>query len=229
MAAGKMVTIPAGSAVVGSEDPLADSDERPSKKINVPAFTIEQFEVSNRQYGLCVEAGACDKPIDASQYNDPSKLNHPVVGVTAFQASTYCRWLGRRLPTQVEWERSARGSKGWQWPWGDENPTPELANIPAGKYAANGTSPVNSHSKGKSPEGVFNLVGNVWEWRASYSQQNAQKYNEKSVWDGRPETLNSRLIIRGGSWEKGVARITYQNPAFRAFQSRSLGIRCASN
>jgi formylglycine-generating enzyme required for sulfatase activity len=229
MAAGKMVTIPAGSAVVGTDDPLADPDERPSKKINLPTFKMEQFEVSNRQYGLCVEAGACDQPIDASQYNDPSKSNHPVVGVTAFQASTYCRWLGRRLPTQVEWERTARGSKGRRWPWGDEKPTLELANIPAGKYAASGTNPVNSHPKGKSPEGVFNLVGNVWEWTASYSQQIAQKYNEKSVWDGRPETLNSRLIIRGGSWEKGVARITYQNPAFRAFQSRSLGIRCVSN
>jgi formylglycine-generating enzyme required for sulfatase activity len=229
MAAGNMVTIPAGSAVVGTEDPLADPDERPSKKINLPTFKIEQFEVSNRQYGLCVEAGACDQPIDASQYNDPSKSNHPVVRVTAFQASTYCRWLGRRLPTQVEWEHTARGSKGRRWPWGNQDPTPERVNMHLANNRPKDTAPVDSYPIGKTQEeeGVFNLVGNVWEWTASFPELAAQKQNEPQVWNGEPEKLNSQLIIRGGGWETAIARITYQEKVRGDYTSSSLGMRCA--
>jgi formylglycine-generating enzyme required for sulfatase activity len=227
---GEMVIVPAGDAVIGTNDPQADDYEKPQWYTYLPAFKIERFEVSNRQYGLCIAAGACTPPIGSSRFYDKSALNHPITGITAVQAAAYCRWLNRRLPTELEWEWAARGSdKRRLWPWGKQTPTPMHANILFGDVRK-GTELVNSHSNAVSPEGVYNLVGNVWEWTASYIY-NYNEPNQKRVWNGRPETLLSDvgLVQRGGGWEDSMIRITFRKAPVGSRTRPSVGMRCASS
>ncbi len=242
----KMISIPPGSATIGTDnlknDPYVDNNETPQWRTMLPAFKIEQFEVSNRQYHLCVKAGACHAPLEPDRfYYNPHASNYPVVGVTADQAAKYCRWLGRRLPNELEWERVARGSEGRLWPWGDEPPTRKRANI---LFDSESTSskpvPVTEYFLGRSqePENIYNLVGNVWEWTASYYRpeiasyaQKYEVYKQELVWDGQSKTLRPEysLVIRGGGWEDKIKQITSRDYASRAFISPSLGIRCASD
>jgi formylglycine-generating enzyme required for sulfatase activity/energy-coupling factor transporter ATP-binding protein EcfA2 len=229
---GEMVTIQPGEAVIGTKYSQAEDSEKPEWRTHLPAFKIERFEVSNRQYRLCVAARACFPPVGNPErlYND-SVLNHPIVGITAVQAASYCRWLKRRLPTEVEWERAARGSGGKLWPWGEHTPTPKYANILFN--ARKGTQPVDSNPEGASQEGkgVFNLVGNVWEWTASYFQADYNSYDPKKVWDGKPETLSSEvgLVQRGGGWEDRMERITVRHGTLGSDFTPSNGMRCASD
>jgi formylglycine-generating enzyme required for sulfatase activity len=224
-----MVGISAGSAIIGTDSQDAPEEEKPRWTTNLQTFYLEKYEVSNHQYRLCVWAGACFPPVDPGRfYNSP--LDHPVVGVTADQAAAYCHWLGRRLPTELEWERTARGSKGRLWPWGNQaqTPTPQQANI-AFRKTPKDTASVDKYPDGVSPEGIFNLVGNVWEWTSSHPQE-YKNYDKKQVWDGQPKTLPSKfpLIVRGGGWEKDIKRITRRDAVLRSHTSPSIRIRCAS-
>ncbi|MBD6621224.1 SUMF1/EgtB/PvdOfamily nonheme iron enzyme [Komarekiella sp. 'clone 1'] len=231
---GTMVNIPEGNAIIGTDDSLAKPDEKPSRTVYIPAFQIEQYEVSNQQYRLCQRARVCSEPktellryIDS--YINNINLNHPIVGITAVQAAKYCHWLGRRLPTEVEWERAARGSDGRLWPWGNGLPTPKYANL-LFENVQKGTEPVNSHSEGVSPEDkdIFNLVGNVAEWTASYFDQQYQNSDQKKAWDGQPEKLRDKvLLIRGGNWRYKMYRVTERFPADGLSTHARVGIRCA--
>lgn len=157
----EMVTIPAGKFIYGK---LYAKQE-----IELPAFKIDKYEVTNEQYA---------KVVKDFKY-EPGEEHHPVVFVSMFEAEAYCKALGKRLPTEREWEKAARGTDGRLYPWGNEF-DPEAAvtkeTTPPGQKA----SPVGSKEKGKSPYGVMDMAGNVWEWTSSY--------------DGR------YYILRGGSY-----------------------------
>ncbi len=227
-----MVDIPAGEAVIGTNASDAQKHEKPEQQIYLPAFQIERFEVSNRQYRLCVKARACSEPAVAPlRYLEDQYSKHPVLGVTAVQAAKYCRWLNRRLPTEQEWERTARGTKGRLWPWGKQDPTSQLANLDSGN-PTQGTESIDSHPSGASPkpEKVYNLVGNVWEWTASYFD--GYPNSEQQIWDGQLETLdpNKQLTLRGGSWRNKMKRITSRLQAQGVSDAvDSFGIRCAKS
>jgi formylglycine-generating enzyme required for sulfatase activity len=229
-ARGEMATIPAGPVVIGTNSADAYPNEQPEWHPTLPAFKIERYEVSNRQYEMCVRARVCSQPDDPIQYADPQLGDHPVVGVTAIQAAEYCRWLGRRLPTELEWERAARGpGPGRAWPWGDAALTPEIANVAIDGVTI-GTQPIDSHPEGASLEGVSNLIGNVWEWTSSFKQQYAN-YDQTQIWDGKTLDVLARrtLIYRGGGWEDSLSRPT-ERPDLRGSRSvPSVGIRCASD
>lgn len=199
--------------------------------IQVPGFHIEQYEVSNRQYGLCVQAGACEVPVDPKPFQDPDLWNHPVVYITAYQADNYCRWLGRRLPTSLEWIRVAQGSDGKSWPWGPEPPDPSRVNMSFVDHESTGTSPVDSYPEGRSidPEGIFHLIGNVWEWTAT--PMNEDPYSSQSEWK-RPiiERSDVGLMIFGGSFMDDGTQdgwTTMSNPSSTSRAERWLGFRCA--
>ncbi len=183
--------------------------------------------MTNYQYGLCVKYGNCTVPADQADFRDKSKQNHPVVNVTLYQASYYCRWLGQRLPISAEWERAARGPNGYAWPWGNDPLTPELATIDGG------TQPVDSNPSGVSkPEGVYNLIGNVWEWTSSYEQTKGGKYDLTQFWDGKPETYKGtdKFIVRGSGWENYVPDDVAVSFSFTAVTANAeLGIRCAAD
>jgi formylglycine-generating enzyme required for sulfatase activity len=226
MARGEPVDIPASKTVIGSDSDLATADERPVWTEEILAFSIERYEVTNRQYRLCRMAGACSEPTDVSLYRRADLSAHPVVTVNAFQAAAYCQWLGRRLPTELEWERAARGEDGRLWPWGDDPPDPTKLNVRFDSEAPEGTRLVGSYPSGATPEGAFDVVGNVWEWTATAYQPYPYDPGEV-VWDGDPTRVPIQLMLRGGGWQSALARSTVRISAIPSFQGKDVGFRCA--
>ena len=162
-AIGEMVTIPGGPAVIGTEEQyLIDAGFLKRQTIDLPAYQIGNYEVTNYQYGECVRYGDCTVPADGTDIRTGERPNYPVSNVNVLQASTYCQWLGQRLPTRAEWERAVRGPDGENWPWGNEEPTPDRANMPWGDFMPDGLLPVDSLPQG-ARNGIYNLVGNVWD------------------------------------------------------------------
>ncbi len=227
-ARGESVAIPAGPVILGTDDPewLALGFS-PLETIHVDPFAIDRREVSNRQYALCVRNDACTIPIDPTEYNDPARLDHPATSVTVYQAMSYCRGLGRRLPTAAEWERAARGPDSRSWPWGDGPPTALLANMPIGDEFPAGTLPVDSLPAGDSGEGVSHLIGNVWEWTRSYVRLE-ERYDPANVWDGSDESFKGTdfFVQKGGSWMNETEGIFADLPVPGFLADSGTGFRC---
>ena len=167
--------------------------EAPQSTINADEFWIMRTEVTNAQYGLCVEAKSCTAP-NSSSWNDPQFGEHPVTDVTWYQANDYAKWVGGRLPTEAEWEKACRGTDGFIYPWGDSGPTADLANFNSN---VGDTTPVGKYSpQGDSPYGVVDMSGNVWEWTSS--QYQPYPYNAA---DGREnQEGDADRTLRGGAW-----------------------------
>jgi formylglycine-generating enzyme required for sulfatase activity len=154
-----------------------------------------------------------------------------VAGVTAFQAARYCRWLGKRLPTELEWERAARGAKGSDWPWGNAASSMKYANMVFGDKSGPGLMEVTELSQGASPvpEHVFNLIGNVWEWTSSY-MQNYARYDPQFYWEDTSKVPAAGLVQRGGSWDDNtLVRVTIRVSVIATDDARQVGIRCAKS
>ncbi|HEU0292215.1 MAG TPA: SUMF1/EgtB/PvdO family nonheme iron enzyme [Anaerolineales bacterium] len=243
------------------EDPAGRNVSR--RYIEVPAFSMDKYEVTNQQYRLCVEAGACSRPLegvppeDANGQSDrnaeqeplveewifekPEYRDRPVVWVTAYQAADFCRWIGRRLPTEVEWERAARGSDGRTVPWeSGEAPTPEYANLRFRTlaYEASPEHPVAANDPnyitGASPEGVMHLLGNVAEWMSTPTECN-DPYECQVVWKGRNKViglyqrgLSFFYTITDGDLAAGNSALLVEGiPADPFLSSPDVGFRCA--
>ena len=153
-----MVEVPAGDFLYGD----------PTTSIYLPTFYIDQYEVTAGDYKACVDAGVCQ--YNGSTINEYRTYNngrdtHPINYVNWYEATAYCIFNGKRLPTEQEWEKAARGSDGRTYPWGNESPTCDLA-----WYAGcpGDTQPVGSLIAGASPYGAYDMAGNVWEWTNSW-------------------------------------------------------------
>ncbi|NVB42440.1 SUMF1/EgtB/PvdO family nonheme iron enzyme [Pseudenhygromyxa sp. WMMC2535] len=160
---GEMIEIPAGEFVMGCDirnSQLCGQNERKLTTVELPAFAIDRTEVTQAAYERCIEAGVCEAP--AAGFSPGEDCTHPVVNVSWQQAGQYCAWLDKRLPTEAEWEKAARGDDGRLFPWGDEAPTCELANFEGCGLRA--PQPVASHPAGASPYGLMDMAGNVREW-----------------------------------------------------------------
>jgi len=215
--ASPMVELKGGNITFGTDDPARFSDEPMAEPKFVDTFSMEVTEVTNTNYRSCVQAGICKEPKDTTEYENPSYNNHPVVQVTFDQAVTYCAWLGRRLPDTYEWERAARGLAEEErlWTWGSTPPTKEKANIiiqpesNAEWYIPEGTVPVGQLTDGATPEGVFDLVGNVWEWTSTSQEEGV-------------------YILRGGSYDSTMERITKIRVSVkdRPSPDQAVGFRC---
>jgi len=199
------VHIPAGTFWMGGLDVRAENDELPAHTVQISAFWIDKLEVTNGMYALCVQAGACPLPVLLSSnrrpdyFRNPEFQDYPVVHVTWGAAQNYCAWAGRRLPTEAEWERAARGDDFRTWPWGDEPPSERFTNF---GWLSGDTSRVGSYAAGAGPFGALDMAGNVWEWTADL--YNAEYYNHAAAIDpaGPPGSEgNYRRVIRGGSFE----------------------------
>jgi formylglycine-generating enzyme required for sulfatase activity len=161
--------IPAGSFLMGSADSDGEAyaDEKPQHPVSLNAFWIDQTEVTNGQYGLCMAAGACKEPARVSSnlhdqyYGNPVFADYPVIWVSWNDAQTYCKWAGRRLPTEAEWEKAARGADGRIYPWGNTPPDKTLADF--GNQIKDVTKTA-SYPAGASPYGALDMAGNVWNW-----------------------------------------------------------------
>jgi len=217
----EMVVVPRGEFLMGSNALEADKDEAPVAKVFVETFWIDKVTVTNGRYRACVEAGACGLPI-GSAFDQPSRTEHPATVVSWSKADAYCRWAAKRLPTEAEWEKAARGADDGVYPWGPRFES-DRANV-AGK----GTEPVGSHPSGASPYGVLDMAGNVFEWTSSLYKP----YPYRSD-DGREDpTSHGARVNRGGSWAHGpwYARVTFRATANHIYRWNSdLGFRCASS
>jgi formylglycine-generating enzyme required for sulfatase activity len=176
-------------------------DQSPAHTINLDDFWIDETEVTNAMYTMCVNAGICEPPRynssskRTSYYNDPNYEDFPVLYVSWEDATMYCGWAGRRLPTEAEWEKAARGVNEFIYPWGNAAPSESLLNF---NNIIGDTVAAKSYPKGASPYGALNMAGNVWEWVSDWY---SPYYYEKSDTDNpQGPTSGSYRIMRGGSW-----------------------------
>ena len=242
------VYVPAGTVRMGGLDVQADDrDELPAHNVTLDAFWIDQLEVTNATYMLCVQAGDCSPPEDWASDKRPSYFNneefkdYPVVHVTWEQTSIYCTWAERRLPTEAEWERAARGDDFRNYPWGDEPPDERFANF---DRLVGDTSRVGSYAAGAGPFGALDMAGNVWEWVADlYGGEYYSVSPEHNPTGPETNTTNLR-VIRGGSFQdewtdlrvskRGEAlgpdpNARYDDPNREGGHSSKIGFRCAAD
>lgn len=233
-ARGEMIYIAEGPSTFGTDNATMINDFGfPARQpiAQLPAFLIDKYEVSNYQYGQCVKYGNCTVPVVPIDFDDDALQNLPVVNVTLFQANTYCHWLGRRLPNQFEWERAARGSQLYEWPWGNNRePTPQTANMKWKDYSPTGLLPVDSNPDGRSSEGVYNMIGNAAEWTSSLIESPIT-YEEMKFWDGTPETFDGTQAYaqRGGGWRINIDEVALYNADLGVSARNDLGFRCAAD
>jgi len=195
------VYIPAGTFHMGGLDVRRAPNEVPDHDVTLDAFWMDQLEVTNAMYGLCVSAGACTLPRNlksqrrSSYFDNPEFKDYPVIYVTWAQAKTYCEWAGRRLPTEAEWERAGRGDDFRTFPWGEDKADGTLANF---NMLAGDTTRVGSFPAGASPFGVLDMAGNVAEWVNDYYTSNyANAGTLNPTGPGTSSSLNR--VVRGGS------------------------------
>ncbi|HKY52814.1 MAG TPA: SUMF1/EgtB/PvdO family nonheme iron enzyme, partial [Anaerolineales bacterium] len=221
------IFIPEGYFTMGSvmDDLQADEDEKPAHQVFLNSFWIDRTEVTNEMYLRCISAQVCTLPARSTYYSKPDYASHPVIGVSWVQAQEYCQWTGRRLPTEAEWEKAARGTDDRIYPWGNDPPNSELANF---NHQVNETTQVGTYAKGTSPYGVLDMAGNAWEWVADGYQPDfySRSPEENPVSDS---PVNQR-VIRGGNWDSNEEGIRVTN-RFWAFPGRNDtdGFRCAKS
>ena len=196
----QMVEIPAGEFAMGLDGMQALEDERPKHQVWLPAFSIDIHEVTTAQYASFLAASDRLPPwqwdtIDLAKHHD-----RPVIGVDWSDADAYCRWRGKRLPTEAEWEKSARGADGRSYPWGNHSPTKEMANFALGARFSYSQvlMPAQSYERGKSPYGLYHMAGNVWEWVQDWYGADYYKVSPEQNPQG-PEQGQFK-VLRGGSW-----------------------------
>ena len=237
-----MIVIAAGEFVMGND--RGSGDERPRHTVWLDAFEIDEHEVAVAQYGECVDAGVCSEPYGGSDayklafegnfanWGKPGRDNQPVNAASWHQANQFCLWADKRLPTEAEWEKAARGTDGRTYPWGEEEPTCEriVMDDSGDGCGHEQTWPVGSKPLGLSPYGVADMSGNVWEWTLDWY--------DRDFYDTGParNPLNSdpgieKKVLRGGS-------LADQNPHIHRVANRlaydpqqrfdyTIGFRCA--
>ncbi|HRI37562.1 MAG TPA: formylglycine-generating enzyme family protein [Nitrospira sp.] len=233
-----MVLVPAGEFTMGSNE--GHADEKPAHQVYLDAYYIDKHEVTIGQYGEFLDVNSFDPPPLWTTMAQPSYENRPVVNVDWKDASNYCKWAGKRLPTEAEWEKAARGTDGRIYPWGNDPPSPARANFGKDRDKWNNHEalvPVGQMKEGKSPYGVYDLAGNVWEWVNDWYDPD---YYAASPSRNPQGPISGKFkVIRGGSWDLAPERLRsaqrdlniptttdYDSPAYRNFNS---GFRCAKN
>src|SRR6478609_5368703 len=197
-----MVAIPAGWFVMGS-DPSVDRDagpqEQPQRWIYLDSFMLDRYEVTNVHYlRFILGAGAAVPPYWKDDPFPDKVARHPVIGVSWHDADAYCRWAGKRLPTEAEWEKAARGTDDRRFPWGNVEPTHKHLNFNQQWQGEKTLMPVGSYEAGKSPFGVYDMAGNVWEWVADWYDP---LYYEKSPpTNPKGPEAGTYKVLRSSGW-----------------------------
>lgn len=227
-----MVTIPAGEFLMGSPEGKGRADERPQRAVYLDAFVIDQVEVTNERYMAFVKTTGHrtpPNPYGTSPLVSLAGIEHlPVVQTTWYDAKAYCTWAKKRLPTEAEWEKAARGTDGRLYPWGNEPPTAKRANFDREWEDEKTLHPVGSLPGGDSPYGVKDMAGNAREWVSDWYDadyyQDAPPRNPLG-----PDKKGVVRSIRGGSWHSPASDITTtaRGRGGFALQTHGTGFRCA--
>jgi formylglycine-generating enzyme required for sulfatase activity len=240
-----MVLIPEGCFTMGTNNVGSDStqgltNERPEHPVCLKPYDIDQFEVTIQRYAKFVESTNHELPPLWDEEAVATAGDRPVVGVTWQDADAYCRWAGKRLPTEAEWEKAARGTDARRYPWGHMQPFPDIANYNRGAWVSYAITlaPVRSGIEGmsirhgtkqggRSPYGLYHMAGNVSEWVADWYDR---EYYSRSPKDNPPGPANGeRKVFRGGSWNDSPRslRVTARFSAEVDYEDQSIGFRCA--
>ncbi len=225
-----MVTVPAGSFLMGSQNPNGRADEWPQRTVYVDTFAIDQVEVTNERYMTFVAMTGHRSP--PNPYGTGVLLSAkgieqlPVVQVTWYDAKAYCAWAKKRLPTEAEWEKAARGTDGRTFPWGDDVPTPKRANFDREWVEDKTLHQVGSLPGGDSPYGIKDMSGNAREWVQDWYDPD---YYANGA-DRNPQGPEKGIVrvIRGGSWHSPLSDITAtaRGRGGFALQTHGTGFRC---
>lgn len=242
-----MVPVPAGSFIMGHVN-ASDTEKPPHKVIITRAFHIDRTEVTAGDYNKCVAASKCtpssvhgpnmDDAIIAKfapfcTGSDPSNERKPINCIDFAQAEAYCAFVGKRLPTEAEWEYAARGTDERVYPWGNTNPTCTMGNFARTTAEcatrSRGTTEVGAFPQYASPFGAFDMAGNVWEWVADVFDPKA--YTQETRQDPFVNKPGDQGIMRGGSWDfsASVAKTTFRLKFDRHTGQISSGVRCAKH
>ena len=227
---GPMLYVPEGEFIMGDYDEDSHFTSRPSRKVYLDEFYIDKYEVTNAEFNKCARLGPCWDS-DVFRYKGLDGATQPVVGVSWYQAKDYCEWVGKRLPTEAEWEKAARGANGRLYPWG-EKVSCDLANYQRCGYDK--TTPVGSYPAAVSPYGALDMAGNVEEWTFDW---NDERYHYSTpdrnpIVKVSPERvpINMRRVTRGGSWTSEhdyVLRASYRSSRQPISRMNFIGFRCA--
>jgi formylglycine-generating enzyme required for sulfatase activity len=221
-----MVLVPAGEFTMGSLG--GDPDEQPVRKVYLDPFWMDKDQLSVGKYGVFLNATAREAPADWHIMNKPVNQRRPVVNVDWADADAYCRWAGKRLPTEAEWEKAARGTDGRTYPWGNQLPTDFHANMKKEVWNNHVVlTPVGIYEGGKSPYGVYDMAGNVWEWVSDWYSKDYYKSGPARNPTGPPK--GDYKVVRGGSWGSSPKDLRSADRESRlpSFGGLGTGFRCA--
>ena len=227
----EMVQVPEGPFIMGSKD--GDPDEMPERQTYLKAFYIDTKEVSQEEYARFAKMTKRPLPKIEVFEDDQSKLLRPefaAMSMTWDEAVAYCKWAGKRLPTEAEWEKAGRGEGKRKYAWGDTFMSGRAnANVDGSEDGFRYLAPPGSFETGRSPYGIYDMTGNVAEWVAdSYDEHYYQKAPYRDPKGPEPGELK---VVRGGSWRETQhnARLSKQFAAKLWRTDITIGFRCASD
>lgn len=228
----EMVQVPEGPFIMGSKD--GDPDEVPERQVFLKAFYLDKKEVSQEEYARFAKMTKRPLPKIEVFEDDQSKLLKPefaAMSVTWDEAGAYCKWAGKRLPTEAEWEKAGRGEGKRKYAWGDTFISSRAnANVDGSEDGYRYLAPPGLFESGRSPYGIYDMTGNVAEWVAdSYDEQYYQKapYRDPKG----PEATEDLKVVRGGSWRETEhnARLSKRFAAKHWRADITIGFRCAGD
>jgi len=217
----RLAYVPGGDFVMGM-----GIGNTPQKTVTLDSYWIGVTDVTNKMYAQCAASGSCAAPaqeIGTPIYTNPDYGDYPVVGVTWDMAANYCQWAQGSLPTEAQWEKAARGQSSSVFPWGNDNPGCDLLNYGGCLKHTNG---VNDYPGGRSPYGLFDMAGNVFQWINDFYAE--QYYDSMPTSNPTGPASGDSHVIRGSSFETDSAQLQSAIRHFGApaYHSRDLGFRC---
>lgn len=239
------VTIPEGSFVMGTNRLRANDESKPEHKVFLPAYRIDKYLVTNAQYARFVSRSDHRPPLHWQNGRIPdARERHPVTMVSWYDAAAYCKWANKRLPTEAEWEKAARGTDDRTWPWGNEMQVTRLNAY----YNVGTTTAVDHYPNGASPFGVLDMAGNVNQWVADNfepyegTSAPAELFQGKIAVAGTPADQAMKVVdliaveakykvLRGGSWKSDPFSTAsyHRNYSWPHYASDFFGFRCAQD
>ncbi len=232
--------VPPGEFRMGSDEAISPAQEKPVHQVYLDAFYIDKYEVTNKLYKACVDAGTCQPPLDfksftrSSYYDNPEFDHYPVIAVSWNMAKTYCEWREAQLPTEAQWEKAARGTDARTYPWGEGISCDKANYWPKDQACIGDTMQVGAYAGNISPYDVYDMAGNVMEWVAD--RYSATYYSDSPASNplGPVSGSDEERVFRGGSWmsnDQGVHTTSrhwvWDSSSRVPYYSQDLGFRCA--